>query len=641
MIAAAVVGLMVAACIGWGTLLLRSAGVFATLSRSERIAWAFALGVGALGWIVFPLALVTVNTGVLLAVLLLPALLLLVSGQGASLVPAPPAGASLDAATAFLLMVAAAVMIGDFAEALSPPADADSTAYHFATPALFLEAGRVFFIPRATDGAAPLLPHMTYMVALALGGERALTLWCAVSGWAAAALSYTSARRSLPRHWSLVIAVIVLTLPAMLYGGGTGQVEPRIVLFVLVAGFAAADALQRQSLGAAALAGLAAGFYAGSKYFGLIFIAAVGLTLLIRRRPSLPLLLTFTAAASLAGGQWYLWNWWHTGDPLFPALFGHVAYVAGTPWSAAQQAYFLDVFQGREWAVPANLFWLLAYPVAATLAPFGEFDAGRVGLGPYLLLVLPLAVAGVWAGRGVLGRSALLTVAIILVLSYALWFFASPSQRVRHLLPLVPLAVIVLTVAAERATRTWSVLRAPLIAAVAFTLLLQASAQGLYVMNHLRHLVSGENRDAFLLRNVSEFAVAQAINSALGKENRVLLINRQLNYFLEVPYFYGHPQGEARIELRADSVDPELFRKQLAAQGVTHILTPLRNSGAAGSGPEGGIDILSAELIERGCAIMRQEIDSRRVTSRSLAVKEEDFEIKSKFYLLELTPSRC
>ena len=69
----------------------------------------------------------------------------------------------------------------------APPADADTLAYHFVVPRKFLLDATLNFIPRAIDGAVPLLVQMTYVPALALGGEGAATLWALVSGWAAAA----------------------------------------------------------------------------------------------------------------------------------------------------------------------------------------------------------------------------------------------------------------------------------------------------------------------------------------------------------------------------------------------------------------------------------------------------------------------
>ena len=68
-----------------------------------------------------------------------------------------------------------------------------------------LAAGRLEFVPRAIDGAVPLLIQMTYVPALGLGGEHALTLWTQVSGWGLGLLIYKACRRHLDAPWSLAV----------------------------------------------------------------------------------------------------------------------------------------------------------------------------------------------------------------------------------------------------------------------------------------------------------------------------------------------------------------------------------------------------------------------------------------------------
>ena len=80
-------------------------------------------------------------------------------------------------------------------------------------------------------------------------------------------------------------------------------------------------------------------------------------------------------------------------------------------------------------------------------------------------------------------------------------------------------------------------------------LLVQAAGQGLFTLNYARHILSGENRDAFLMRNVSGYAVAEWINKNLKPEDRVLIPYRQLIYLIDVPTFSAQPAQQAVIEL--------------------------------------------------------------------------------------------
>src|SRR6185436_15685191 len=176
-------------------------------------------------------------------------------------------------------------------------------AYHFALPKQFLDAGHIAFVPRAGDGAIPMLVHMSYLAALGIGGERALTLWTMLSGWAVAGFLYVICRRYLDRGWSLAAAAVFLTIPAVIYGGGSGQVETRLALFALGGAMAAAEAVRTGQLRYAVLAGLFAGFFAAGKLTGLLFLPALGCVFLLNRR-WLALGAAFSAAAIIAGVQW-------------------------------------------------------------------------------------------------------------------------------------------------------------------------------------------------------------------------------------------------------------------------------------------------------------------------------------------------
>lgn len=627
--------LMVAASLGAGAALLHAIGVLATLRASERLAWSFGLGIGVLGWAVFPIGIAGLISpaGLLLLCLPFTAGVLFLREQS------PQERWQPDIATYLLAAAIFAVGLGDVLEAVSPAADADSMAYHFAIPRLFLESGRIVFIPRASDGAAPLLPQMTYLVALGMGGELSLTLWCMITAWSSAFLSYAVSRRYLGRNWALLVALVVLSMPAMLYGGGTGQVETRTMIFVVIAAIAVADALATGNTAFAAVAGVSAGFFMASKYPGLIYAFSCGCVLLAQRR-WLRHGIVFSAASALAGGEWYLWNFWHTGDPVFPLLFGIVEYLPGVPWNAVQAAFMREHNFAGELGLPRNLLWFFAYPFVATVTDNPAFDSGRVGFGPYPLLLLPfVAAAFIRRGRGVLGDP-LLPLAAICLLFYAIWFSIGPSQRLRHLFPVVPLLVIGLTVAAEWVTRERPE-RAALIAAAVATSLIQVAGQIVVVGKFLPYALGVESREEFLRRNVSYYDLAAWINTHMKPADRVLLIHRQLNYLVLVPIFYGHVAVEARVEMRPDQSDVRVFWAQLLQQRITHATVDAHEAIPGAPRGHSGYTWLLGELVNLGCAEVIASVPVRGIRSRTLPTLSKEETASAAVDVLRLRRDRC
>ena len=606
--------LLVAACVGFGAVTLRLLNIRDSLSWGERAVMAFIIGIGVLGWLMFFLGAAGLFNPVAVTALLTFGALGLVSLG----LPDISAGAAFSTLEKLLLAILAVALALDVLEGLSPPADGDTMAYHFALPKLFWQEGRLVFIPRAIDGAIPLLVQMTYIPALGLGGERVLTLWTMVSGWGVAWALYFLCRHSLDRSWSLALTLIWLTMPVVLYGGGSGQIEVRNAGFVIVAVTALVRGRETGLARYVILAGMTAGMFVGAKYTGLLFAAACAGALLTFRGRTRAIVL-FSLVAGLAGLQWYAWNWAHTGDPVFPMLYGILGVGDSDLWDAAHhQALHNNLFTGER-AIPISPLSALMYPLLTIFATSPVFDSERAGLGPFMLLALPFAVAGLWRYWRRIWASPLLPAALVVALYYGLWFFSGSSQRVRHLVPVYPVALMLAAVLACRWTQATGMAK-PLILAAALTIGLQMAGHGASSLNYARHIFSGESREAFLLRNLAGYESVQMINRQLGPTDRILIMNRQMNYHLTVPYYYANITVQAQVNILPGTDDPGLYYRQLRGLGISHVLSTVFQTGTIPADEETNGSYQWRALLALGCAEVVDHVGYRAIESRSLAV---------------------
>ena len=614
MIGLAVLLLQTVACLGYGAMALRIFKIDHALQWGERAPWSFVLGIGVLGWLLFFIGVSGLfSTLPLLIVLILgvPGIVLL----GRPEIPSDTPFGTFERVLLAALLVALAL---DSLEGLSPPADADTLAYHFAIPKLFLEQARIVFIPRAVDGAIPLLLQMTYTSALGLGGEVALTLWTMVSGWGTALLLFVIARSHLGRCWALAITLIWLTSPVVLYGGGAGQVEVRTAGFVLLCVAALMKSRETGWLRCVAVAGLATGLFIASKYTGLLFAAAcLPVILMLKDWPRR--IVVFGSMAGLAGFQWYLWNFLHTGDPVFPILFPLIGGDQYSYWDAAHHLAFQSNLFVGERAVPNSALWMLAYPFLATFSTSSVFDSERAGMGPFLLLVLPFVIAGFWRYRCDIKNSPWLVALTALSLFYALWFLSGSSQRVRHLTPLYPVALLTCAYLATRwsesAKTKW-----PLIVAAILTLGIQMAGHGASSFNYARYIFTGESRDAFYERNVSGYGAVKWINDHLTGADKIMFVNRQLNYLLNIPAYWAHSATEILVDIRPVADNPGRYYRQLQDLSVSHILTTLTLIDRPATRGESLGSWQWRELLASGCADEVSRIPFHSIRSRSLNV---------------------
>ncbi len=635
LIAVAVVLLMIAACLGYGAALLRALRVFPDLSVEERLGWGFTAGFAALGWLVFfPAWAGHATPAPFLAICAVGAsLCFLVRGRasanGAMADPGPLPGVLI-----WLFAGAAIVIAGvDLLEGLAPPVDADSLAYHFNLPKRHLEAGGLVFIPRALDGSPPQLLHMTYMAALGLGGERAMTLWVMASGWASGVLVYVVARRWLGVGWSVALMLVYLSSPVVLQTGGTGHVEARLAPFALLGAIACGIAVRDNEPRYAAIAGLSAGAYAAGKMPGLLFLVACMLPLFFGRS-RLRLLVVYGAAAVLAGFQWYLWSWMQSGDPLFPVLYAKIGVSDPSFWNDAQDRILQAWVPTEAKALPRNLWGFLLFPFYATFVNDPVIDAGRTGLGLFVVFAFPFALGAAWRYRHALRTGVLPVMALVVFLYALLHFFGGVPQRVRFFAPLYPVALICVSVAAAR----WAMqarATAPLVAGAGFCLALQLAGQLVFGIDFARHAASGESRNDFLTRTVSMAGMVPWLNDNLTRDDRVLVFNRQLLYLLDSSVEHTAPDFQARYNFVADRHRPAWLYRSLRKDGITHILfAGVRGGGGPDQAAWSAIDLWTSKK----CVERVRSHPVTRLNSRTLKWANDEART---MHLFRLVADRC
>lgn len=610
--------LMTGATLGGGGGLIDLLGLErATPMRlAERVGWATAFGLGLLGWLLFLLGALSLLHP--LPVAGLSAILTCVGIPGwRRNLTAERLRVTWSVPVALLTAATAVTAALSLAEALAPPTDGDSMAYHFAIARDMVNSGSLVFVPRAIDGAVPLSLQITYAAARVLGGEQAMTLWCALTGWGSGVFLYGLARRWLQPTWAWAVALAWTTMPAVIYGANSGQAEVRTALFATAAVIAQGRSCAGQGWRWAVAAGLATGAFVASKYTGLLFAFALGLTLLaspselsVRDRFRHAALLT--AVTVLAGCQWYGWNWFNSGDPVFPMLARWLPLRDPALWPSGFDLWAVGWREG-EMAVPRSVAWFLAYPIVATFTPFPQFEAGRTGWGMLPILLLPFALAGVWRKKSTLVRHPLASVFWVVLVFATLWFFTAPSQRIRHFVPLLPATLLLLSVAAVHGGRQLGLSR-PLAVGLAIGLVLQLAGQAVYGARYVSYLVTHEERQDFLRRSISAADAAFWLNAHLGPNDRVVHELRQINYLLDVRYYFYHSFQQALIDPRPDAVTLPQRIEQIRRLGVTHALLsgpPARESGSM-------LATAVEAMAEKGCAHLAYHAELPSVASRTL-----------------------
>lgn len=569
LIATGALGVLIVGSAGIGLCCLSVSAINKRFTNSaERFCAAFTLGFGLIGWFLFFPGVVGWFDPLLFWAVTIGGVFLFAHYRNVlGTVTVPKNYSRLE----IILIVALSVVLAlDLIEGLSPPADADTLAYHFRIPSDFIKTGQVEFIPRAISGAIPLLVQMTYAAALGMGGELTLTLWTTVLGWTAPLILGLICGRAINRSAGLAIATILLTTPAFLYGGGNGQVEVKCAAFVLVAVWALIEAKDEISMPLYAIAGLSAGFFIGAKYYGLIFAGACGLLILLRKGGMKPAVV-FGAAALTAGFQWYFWNWFHTGDPVFPVLFNLLQYPDTEFWTGEFGRFFSENMASGELPLDRSIRNWILYPVFSIFNVVPGIESGRTGFGALIAITFPFALIAI-ARREMRQQKFMLPLAVFFIF-FTVWFFSGTAQRTRHLAPVYPLLLlcfIPLAIAFASRGSNWK----PLVFGLICIVTIQIAGQTIYSLNYIRYVFSNETREEFLVRNVPGANGALWINENLPPDVRVAFMNRQLAYIIDRRTFTLHPYIQKLVDARPATENGEKFIREALHQNITHMLLP-------------------------------------------------------------------
>lgn len=563
----------------------------AALRLDERGAlglWlAWSAGLGLLSWLTMLAGL----AGLLRSVVIVPALAALALAGAWSLVRAAlaPRGAAIPPDWPSRALLAALLVVGASSLAwvllthtLLPPTDWDAIAYHLTLPKLYVDAGRLTYVPFIITSNWPLGVEMLFVLALVLGSDIAahlVILACTVL--IAAGLVIASLRLLGDIRPGAIAAALFLTAPLVKRLGGVAMIDVTMGLYTLGAAVSMLRWQDERRRAWLILCGAFCGFAASSKLmgggiailFGLIYLW--DLALRRWREGSAPAgwlgdALAFGLIGLAIVGPWYLRSYLNTGNPVWPFAYG---LFGGRDWDQLGDEYHYQLLLDTWSAVtlprnPIGLVESLGY----ILARPEDLGGYRSGLGWVI-------VAGALAALPLLPRAPRMVRQALFVAGgfWVLWFFLV-SHQVRYLLPVAPLLAL-----ATGWVCAWLLdrlrpraMRWPLAAGVvALALVYWPWADGLereLLASRAPYLQGAESREAYLAARVDALPLFRYADAALPPGARVLLLpyeNR--SYYLDADYVWGSIIAQRIIPFERFMSAEELLAF-LRSLGITHVL---------------------------------------------------------------------
>lgn len=528
-------------------------------SAGERTVFALGTGLGAIGWLLFVSGLFRLLYAPLLALLFFAAHALCWREWRA-------VWAERQALRSPLLLFAAIFAVPPFLLSLYPPTGFDETMYHLPYARLFVREHGVVFAESLRFPIFPQLAHLVFTPILMFAGASATH---AVQFFSAAvtALGVACWARELEGDRSaLWSAAIWIGSPLVIWFAATSYIDLTLTLFVLLAFRAVTLWSGTGQHGHVLVAGLMAGFAAGTKYHGLVIVILCAATALISSRRSVRPAMMFVAGVTVAMGPFYLRNLALTGNPVFP-FFGRV--FGYSPWSPSTPgpplATRLQNLVELPWGMVAD----------------SVRRSGQPPYSPFVLLLLPFALYYALRNRSLRGP-------VLMILLYGA--IVSSAVRVlptdvRFLLPTAAVLAVPAGAALDRLSRR---LRTPAYGfAVALLLASPGLVYGAFKLWERGPVPFGEDdRARYITRLVPAYPLIAELNRLHGSSYTLYTVyGENLRWYIEGRGL-GDRFGPSRYrDVITAAVDSRSLARHLRRLGADYILFN-RRSFAIPPGPE-------------------------------------------------------
>lgn len=556
---------------GLGRLILSKTNI-SFISLGEMIFFSAGIGLGATGYCVFLLGLLNGFRPLPLVMLIIALLVLSLTGWlWVGKLPATPELKKLlspgDRVAFFLLLLC---LSAGLLLTLTPEIGRDALIYHLAVPKLFLKHQGFIFIPGNIFSNYPLHSEMLFLIGLFLQGDiLAKGIHFVILLFILLGMNQFMRYRMKDHDYSSLSLLIFCILPSVFLVAHMAYNDLFVTLYSMAAVFAFAIWFDRPEKGWLILSGVFSGLALAGKYTALFlpFIGCLGFLLAARHhrfrsREAFSVLLLYGFIAVAVGSPFYIKNWFVTGNPFYPFLYG---IFDGRGWEP-QQAQFYDYFvqslgMGRTFFDYIMLPWNLSF--------FAEMNSPQFDgmIGPVFIASLPFAV-------GV--RKSAVVLKIMGIYCFLMFlFWTTTAQQIRYLIPIFPfLAIITGSILTyyQRKKRAFYLLSLLIAGSLAFN--------GYYIAKEFKKIdpvnviIGTEGPSEFLNRMLASYGMFEYMNRHLPPDAKTLLIYMKNWTYLCEKECYSDSVFESYTiqKILSQASGPAEVFAALKRNGFTHIL---------------------------------------------------------------------
>jgi hypothetical protein len=468
--------------------------------------------------------------------------------------------------------------ISNLFDVFSPPSVADSLVYHFNIPLKYIEENSFFYNPFFHYNAPHLLEIFSIigfifnsesLVHLQYYSFNFLILWILIS---------LSKKYFEKANIGILAFSMYFVTPMVTDIKSAGYVEVGLSVVTIISIWMLFESLKQKDINKNyfILSAIFLGIALSIKYYGLFTLVITFFMVTfhlfknkINLQEGLKYIYIYSAFVILFGGFFYILNYVHTGNPLYPALF---SVFGGQDYSLELNSLMKEMINANKRPAGEDL-WGFVMSLWNLTMDGERFLSGRNGYGP-ILLILPLFLLPFTSLVPKDAKKLVLFLTVYVVLFWILWYLFA-IQRGRHFLPFFILLTFLISIKICD-IKSNDYFKNKLLKRTTNLFLFLFFSFGLAV--HLLFtkqfmMVSiGEiDREAYLEKKLPHYKAIQWVNKNLPKDAYVYNLISYREYYLKRKSFYPSIYFQGWYDFtKIKNVDD--FYEKLKKDGFTHII---------------------------------------------------------------------
>ena len=492
--------------------------------------------------------------------------------------------------------------------ALAPPTEPDSLSYHLGAIEVFLDQGRISFIPYR-HWPAPFSSEMWNLLAFLLGRPQMAQLFVWGFGCFFALAIFALGRQLSSPRVGLLAAGLAYLSPEIITLSASAKSDLLMLFFFSLSVLSLFEWLKNGERPWLMACGLCTSMVLACKnvglFWGLTMACGVLLGSLMEREVKFSRRITnvliWGGCTALLVSPWWLRNWVEAGDPLWPLAY---RFLESSDWSQQLDDKYSAFTRGLGHN-PINYLLGLWNLTTRTQSFSGTGSLGlMLAISPIPLALIP-ALGVVWGQLLKEVRRFIQILGPMILIYYTAWFWV--YQHPRYFLPILSLLAVLAALIFWHLTEfVWARFFAHglILSSLIFMVLLGS----LFQLQFLSVVTGRVSVDDFLKEKVSFYDDCQWANANLPEKSKLLFFPLK-TFYMKKSFLRADPN-------LWDYTSPDRFIEQLEQRGITHIFLPEQNAFLG----EYGMELIRRDLKGRGkIEPVYFNPKARVITSRTLS----------------------